>query len=64
MLDVDYEGDDLFIGQVFKSRDDCRVKIVVHATNRKFCFRNERTTPDMVVVRCIYPTCPWRVYCV
>ncbi|CAL9248940.1 unnamed protein product [Arabidopsis halleri] len=64
LLDVDYEGDELFIGRVFKSRDDCRVKIAVHAINRKFSFRNDRTTNDIVLVRCLYDACPWRVYCI
>ncbi|KAG7595155.1 Reverse transcriptase zinc-binding domain [Arabidopsis thaliana x Arabidopsis arenosa] len=27
VLDVDYEGDELFVGRVFKNRDDCRVKL-------------------------------------
>lgn len=61
---MDYEGDELFIGRVFKSRDDCRVKIAVHAINRKFSFRNDRTTNDIVLVRCLDNACPWRVYCI
>lgn len=64
VLDVDYEGDELFIGRVFKNRDDCRVKIAVHAINRKFSFKNERTTNDVFIVRCVSDACPWRVYCV
>ncbi|KAG7534144.1 Transposase MuDR plant [Arabidopsis thaliana x Arabidopsis arenosa] len=64
VLDVDYEGDELFVGRVFKNRDDCKVKIAVHAINRKFSFRNHRTTNDVVIVRCVSDLCPWRVYCV
>ncbi|CAE5987980.1 unnamed protein product [Arabidopsis arenosa] len=50
-------------GRVFKNRDDCRVKIAVHAINRKFSYRNHRTTNDVVIVRCVSDACPWRVYC-
>ncbi|KAG7558554.1 MULE transposase domain [Arabidopsis thaliana x Arabidopsis arenosa] len=64
VLDVDYEGDELFVGRVFKNRDDCRVKLAVHAINRKFSYRNDRTTNDVVIVRCLSDACPWRVYCV
>ncbi|KAG7534132.1 Transposase MuDR plant [Arabidopsis thaliana x Arabidopsis arenosa] len=60
VLDVDYEGDELFVGRVFKNRDDCKVKIAVHAINRKFSYRNDRTSN----VRCVSDTCPWRVYCI
>ncbi|CAE5957890.1 unnamed protein product [Arabidopsis arenosa] len=64
VLDVDYEGDELFVGRVFKNRDDCKVKIAVHAINRRFSYRNDRTTNDVVIVRCVSDACPWRVYCV
>lgn len=61
---MDYEGDELFVGRVFKNRDDCKVKIAVHAINRRFSYRNDRTTNDVVIVRCVSDACPWRVYCV
>lgn len=64
VLDGDYEGDELFIGRVFKNRDDCRVKIAIHAINRRFSFRNDRTTNDVVIVRCVSDACRWRVYVV
>lgn len=49
---------------MFKNKDDCKVKIVIHAINKKFSFRNNRTTNDVVIVRCISDACPWRIYCV
>ncbi|CAL9248375.1 unnamed protein product, partial [Arabidopsis halleri] len=36
VLDVDYEGDEVFVGRVFKNRDDCRVKIAIHAFNQRY----------------------------
>ncbi|CAA7051646.1 unnamed protein product [Microthlaspi erraticum] len=60
--DVSYEGDELFVGRVLKNKEDCKVKIAVHAINRKFSYRNESSNGDVVVVRCLSDTCPWRVY--
>ncbi|CAE6108105.1 unnamed protein product [Arabidopsis arenosa] len=57
VLDVDYEGDELFVGRVFKNRDDCRVKLAVHAINRKFSYRNDRTTNDVVYPRASHGAC-------
>lgn len=62
ILDVAYEGDELFIGRVFKNKRDCKVKIAVHAINRRFSYRSERSSSDYVIVRCLEETCPWRVY--
>ncbi|CAA7026203.1 unnamed protein product [Microthlaspi erraticum] len=62
ILDVAYEGDDLFVGRVFKNKHDCKVKIVVHAINRRFSYKNERSNYDLVVVRCVPDACPWRAY--
>ncbi|KAF3582912.1 hypothetical protein DY000_02031285 [Brassica cretica] len=39
---VPYEGDNLFVGQVFKSKSDCKIKIAIHAINRKFHFKTKR----------------------
>ncbi|CAE6014369.1 unnamed protein product [Arabidopsis arenosa] len=55
-------GDELFDGRVFKNKDDCKVKIVVHAINRKFSFRSNCTTNDVVIVWCISDACYWRIY--
>lgn len=62
LLDVSYEGDELFVGRVFKSKADCKLKIAIHAINRKFSYKNERSNGDFVVVRCVAANCPWRVY--
>lgn len=62
LADINYEGDKLFIGRVFKNKADCKIKIVIHAINRKFHFRTRRSTPKFMVLKCIAKTCPWRVY--
>ena len=61
-FDVKYEREKLFVGIVFKSKSDCKIKIVIHAINRKFHFRSARSTPKFMVLKCISRTCPWRVY--
>ncbi|XP_020869565.1 uncharacterized protein LOC110225103 isoform X2 [Arabidopsis lyrata subsp. lyrata] len=62
LADINYEGDKLFVGRVFKSKADCKLKIAIHAINRKFHFRTTRSTPKFMVLKCISKTCPWRVY--
>lgn len=59
---VPYEGDNLFVGQVFKSKNDCKIKIAIHAINRKFHFKTKRSTPAFMVLICVAIDCPWRVY--
>lgn len=61
-MGVEYEGGELFVGRVFKNKDDCRTKLAIHTINRKFTFRREQTNNDYVIVRCVTDTCPWRVY--
>ncbi|XP_019097384.1 PREDICTED: uncharacterized protein LOC109131166 [Camelina sativa] len=60
--DIQYEGDKLFVGRVFKSKSDCKIKIAIHAINRKFHFRTSRSTPKFMVLKCISKSCPWCVY--
>uniref|UniRef100_A0A1J3IHA9 Transposase MuDR plant domain-containing protein n=1 Tax=Noccaea caerulescens TaxID=107243 RepID=A0A1J3IHA9_NOCCA len=62
ILDVAYEGDELFVGRVFKNKQDCKVKIVVHTINRRFSYKHERSNSDFIVVRCVFDACPWMVY--
>ncbi|AAF79383.1 F15O4.15 [Arabidopsis thaliana] len=62
--DVVYEGDELFVGRVFKNKQDCNVKLAVHALNRRFYFRRDRSCKKLTTLTCISETCPWRVYIV
>ncbi|KAG7564109.1 Ribonuclease H domain [Arabidopsis suecica] len=61
-VDIKYEGDKLFVGRVYKSKADCKIKLAIHAINRKFHFRTTRSTPKFMVLKCISRSCPWRVY--
>ncbi|CAD5314553.1 unnamed protein product [Arabidopsis thaliana] len=62
--DVVYEGDELFVGRVFKNKQDCNVKLAVHALNRRFHFCRDRSCKKLMTLTCISETCPWRVYIV
>lgn len=59
---VPYEGDNLFVGHVFKSKSDYKIKIVIHAIIRKFHFKTKRSTPKFMVLIYVATDCPWRVY--
>ncbi|CAA7040434.1 unnamed protein product [Microthlaspi erraticum] len=62
LADVSYEGDKIFVGKVFKSITDCKLKLAIHAINRKFHFRTSRSSPSFMVMKCSCPTCEWRIY--
>lgn len=62
LRDVDYEGDMIYVNHIFKSVEDCLMKLAIHAINRKFHFRYARSTPNVVLVVCVGNDCPWRVY--
>ena len=62
MKDADYEGDEIYIGQVFKNKEDCATKLAIHAIRRKFYFIYVKSGPNIVAAVCISHTCPWRVY--
>ncbi|KAL0714160.1 hypothetical protein Bca4012_021139 [Brassica carinata] len=62
--DIQYEGDEIYMGRIIKSKTDCKIKQAIHAMNRKFHFRTQRSTPSMLLAQCVGNGCPWRVYAV
>ncbi|CAA7052370.1 unnamed protein product [Microthlaspi erraticum] len=64
LADVPYEGDKLYIGRVYKSKTDCKIKIAIHAINRRFHFRTTRSMREFMLMQCASLTCGWRVYTV
>ena len=52
------------MGRVFKSKADCKIKLAIHAINRKFHFKTTRSSPSILLAQCIGDACPWRVYAV
>lgn len=64
LADVPYEGDKIYVGKVYKSKTDCKIKIAIHAINRRFHIRTTRSSSRVMVMQCVSLTCPWRVYAV
>ncbi|XP_013633119.1 PREDICTED: uncharacterized protein LOC106338765 [Brassica oleracea var. oleracea] len=64
LADIQYEGDDIYVGHVFKSKTDCKIKLAIHAMNMKFHFSTPRSSPSMLLSQCVGIGCPWRVYAV
>ncbi|CAE6236029.1 unnamed protein product [Arabidopsis arenosa] len=62
LMDADYEGDDIFIGRLFKSKEDCATKLAIHAIRRKFHFIYAKSCPNILLAVCVSHTCQWRVY--
>lgn len=62
LRDADYEGDEIFLGRMFKDKDDCTTKLAIHAIRRKFHFITPKSTDKVVAAVCVSHTCPWRVY--
>ncbi|CAE5959303.1 unnamed protein product [Arabidopsis arenosa] len=62
LKDADYEGDDIYIGRIFKTKEDCATKLAIHAIRRKFHFIYAKSRPNVVAAVCVSHTCPWRVY--
>ncbi|XP_024007910.1 uncharacterized protein LOC112083921 [Eutrema salsugineum] len=60
--DAQYEGDDIFVGRIFKTKEECKLKLALHAINRRFHFKNVNSQPETVIVCCVGQTCPWRIY--
>lgn len=59
--DVDYEGDEIFVGRIFRDKEECKLKLAIHAINRKFHFRSPRSCPNMLTLVCVSDRCLWRV---
>ncbi|CAD5324615.1 unnamed protein product [Arabidopsis thaliana] len=52
LKDADYEGDDIFIGRLFKNKEDCATKLAIHAIRRKFHFITTKSCPNIVLAVC------------
>ncbi|EOA12303.1 hypothetical protein CARUB_v10007953mg [Capsella rubella] len=49
-----YEGDEIFVGRLFKDKEDCTTKLAIHAIRHKFHFISARSTPEYVAVVCLH----------
>lgn len=54
--------DGLHQGKLYKSRADFKQQMAIYALQNKFQFRNARSSPHGMVLKCISSSCKWRVY--
>ncbi|KAH0904077.1 hypothetical protein HID58_043580 [Brassica napus] len=67
---VSYQGpgegnnnpDVVFVGMIFKCREDFKHHMAMYAIRSKFRFQNIRSASGGMVLRCFSHTCSWRVY--
>lgn len=58
-------GDDaLYQGRVFKSKQDLRNTLAVHAMKKVFHFKLENSDKKRVIAKCVDPNCKWRIFAV
>lgn len=50
-------SDELYEGKIFTSRADFKQQLAVYALRHKFRFKNARSSPEGMVLRCISQTC-------
>ncbi|KAF2538237.1 hypothetical protein F2Q68_00022940 [Brassica cretica] len=53
--------DVVFVGMMFKCREDFKQHMAMYAIRNKFIFRNTRSAPGGMVLRCFSHTCSWLV---
>ncbi|KAL0873373.1 hypothetical protein Bca101_023078 [Brassica carinata] len=56
------QHNELYLGMVFTNRDEFKLHMALHAIIKKFRFRNIRSAPNGMVLRCFSSNCQWRVY--
>lgn len=56
--------DDLYVGMIFKNREEFKQHMALYAIRNKFRFRNSRSSPGGMILRCFCMMCNWRVYAV
>lgn len=59
---VSAEQDAIYVGRVFKDKEDLQITLSVYAIKRVFHFRQTRSDPKRVICICVDPKCRWRVY--
>ncbi|KAL0717668.1 hypothetical protein Bca4012_066990 [Brassica carinata] len=59
-----HNPDDVHVGMIFKSREAFKQHMAFYAIRKKFRFRNSRSAPTGMILRCYSRTCKWRVYAV
>lgn len=59
---VSAEEDTIFIGRVFKDKEEMQNTISIYAIKRLFHFKQTRSDTKRLVFVCVDPSCRWRVF--
>ncbi|KAL0743246.1 hypothetical protein Bca4012_084759 [Brassica carinata] len=59
-----HNPDNVHVGMIFRSREAFKQHMAFYAIRKKFRFRNSRSAPTDMILRCYSGTCKWRVYAV
>ena len=59
---VSAEEDAIYIGRIFKDKEDFRNTLAIYAIKRLFHFRQLKSDPKRVICVCIDSQCKWRVF--
>lgn len=54
--------DELYEGMVLKNKAHFKQHMALYALRKRLRLRNTRSSPEVLVMRCIIRTCLWRVY--
>ncbi|KFK22158.1 hypothetical protein AALP_AAs43032U000300 [Arabis alpina] len=60
-LDVDADGEEIYVGKVFANKKGCQIALAIHAIKGQFHFRQTTTKRRSFVLTCKERTCHWRV---
>lgn len=60
-LDVDADGEEVYVGKVYESKQDCQIGLAIYAVKEQFHFKQTRTKLHSFVLNCVDRQCDWRV---
>ncbi|XP_010424043.1 PREDICTED: uncharacterized protein LOC104709074 [Camelina sativa] len=61
-IDLTKEDDVMYVGRTFKTKDEFKIAMYIHAINQVFRFRFVRYNKCYLVAQCVDKLCDWRVY--
>lgn len=59
-----HNPDVIYVGMIFRNREEFKQHMAMYAIRNKFRYRNSRSAPGAMVLRCYSHFCNWRVYAV
>lgn len=60
-LDIDETDDEVYVGKVYASKEDCQISLAIYAIKGQFQFKWTLTKRDYFVLNCKDGQCDWRI---